>query len=82
MTELERLRSELAHMRIVAGDDSCADYAIRNAKLVKLANSLLNNVRGLDAFEHEIREVAGNTNWAVIQHWVKELTEALNGEQP
>lgn len=34
-TEVERLRGDLAHMQHDAGNDSCADYAVRNAELTE-----------------------------------------------
>lgn len=49
----------------------------RISELGRLSKSLLANVRGLNAFESEIREVAGNSNWSAIQYWVSELRAAL-----
>ena len=46
-------------------------------ELREMVRSLANQISGLGAFEHEVREVIGNTNWNVKMHWVDEARKLL-----
>ena len=79
--DYERLRLELSATRDDRNRDTerhAAVYAERDA-LRAACERLANEVSGLRAFEHEVRDAISNTNWEVLALREREAREALRG---
>lgn len=69
----------------VAYSEGVAVFWAAAPELLSALSSLANEASGLSAFEAQIREVAGHTNWKCIQGRIKEaraaIAKATGGEE-
>lgn len=60
--------------------EKLAEHVLGYDELVAALRNLAGNVGALRAFEHEIREVAGNTNWQCLMDAVEAADETLKAK--
>ena len=66
-----------ACLEIEALARKAAKYRAALGSLINAANGLRNNSDGYRAFEFDIRDVIGHTNWSVTRHWIEQADAAL-----
>lgn len=84
------MNEQPAFCMICGGQHPCAAHTFtfkftppREHQLATALVKLVNELRGtMGAFEFEMREAIGNTNFVVLEHWMVNADEVLAGRAP